>query len=290
MTTMSSSNTDTLAAGTSMGLVTLRVADLDAMTSFYHQGIGLSVLAQHGDSALLGRQGVPVLFLQHEPDLRHAPAGHAGLFHTAIVYDTAADLAASVYSVARLYPRSFTGSSDHLVSEAFYFDDPEGNGVELYVDRPRNAWTWHDGTVAMDTLWLDPNAYLQTHLDDLDSHSTAGLGVGHVHLKVGNIARARDFYVDTLGFDVTAAFGDQALFVSAGGYHHHVGMNTWQSRGAGPRTPALGLGQVSLTLPTTEEVARVTARLRDRGVDVADDGATFTFDDPWQNEVRLTAG
>lgn len=282
---------DLLSATTTMGAVTLRVADLDAMIDFYHQGVGLTVLSHTGDRALLGRGPRLVLILQHAPDLKHAPVDHAGLFHTAILFDAKADLAAAVYSVASTYPHAFTGSSDHLVSEAFYFDDPEGNGLELYWDRPRDQWNWTDNRIQMDTTYLDPNAFLRTNLTDaaaLDRLQEAPLGVGHVHLKVGNIAQARDFYVDTLGFEETTAFGNQALFVSAGRYHHHVAMNTWQSRGAGPRTPALGLGQVSIELPTDDEVAAVAGRLGSRSIKFRHDGATLTVDDPWNNLVKVT--
>src|SRR5690606_28037910 len=150
---------------------------------------------------------------------------------------------------ATTFDGSFTGSADHLVSLAFYFDDPEGNGVELYWDRPREEWRWQDGSVAMDTLPLDPNGFIAEHRvapGDLAATGavaatgaaaapgSAAASIGHVHLKVGNIDVARAFYVDTLGFEVTVGSWPGALFASAGGYHHHLGMNAWQSRGAGP--------------------------------------------------------
>ncbi|MCU1437493.1 MAG: glyoxalase, partial [Naasia sp.] len=112
--------------------------------------------------------------------------------------------------------------------------------------------------------------------------------VGHVHLKVGDIGTARTFYVDTLGFEVTAEFGDQALFVSAGGYHHHLGMNTWESAGAGPRTPTLGLGEVSVRVPTADDLGALRERLTARSVPVQDDGAEVRLTDPWANLVRVT--
>ncbi len=283
---------DVLDPASAMGAVTLRVADLDAMIAFYHDGVGLSVLSQSGGQVRLGRDSRLVLVLTHAPELKHAPAGHAGLFHTAILFDDKTDLAAAVYSVATRYPTLFTGSSDHLVSEAFYFDDPEGNGVELYWDRPRDSWRWTGDRIQMDTIYLDPNAFLRANLTDaaaLDRLGEVPLGVGHVHLKVGNVDQAHDFYVGTVGFEETTRFGDQALFVSAGRYHHHVAMNTWQSRGAGPRTPALGLGQVSVELPTSDDVAAVADRLRARGLQFRDDGATLTVDDPWKNLVKVTS-
>jgi catechol 2,3-dioxygenase len=280
--------TDVLAAATAMGAVTLDVADLDAMTRYYTEGVGLDVLTTEPGRATVGRAGVPAIVLQHAPALRHASPAAAGLFHTAVLFDTRAALAAAVYSVASRYPRSFTGSSDHLVSVAFYFDDPEGNGVELYWDRPRAGWRWNGTTVEMGTLPLDPNAFLAQHLRE----GAAPLGaaeVGHVHLKVGDIATAKAFYVDVVGFETTARFGEQALFVSAGGYHHHVGMNTWQSRGAGPRTPALGLGQVAIRLPDDDALGALADRLRVAGVASRHDGRELAFEDPWRNAVRAVA-
>ena len=277
--------TDVLAPATLMGAVTLDVADLDAMTRYYTEGVLLEVLETAPGQVTVGRDGVPSLVLRHSAALRHAPRSAAGLYHTAVLFDSRAALAAAVYAVATRYPRSFTGSSDHIVSQAFYFDDPEGNGVELYWDRPRSGWQWDGATVRMGSLPLDPNAFLQEHLDE---HARLGgaAEVGHVHLKVGDIETARGFYVDVLGFETTARFGDQALFVSAGGYHHHVGMNTWESRGAGPRTPALGLGQVSLRLPDRDALGALSDRLRLAGVAVRDDGRQLVFADPWRNAVR----
>lgn len=274
---------DVLAPATTMGAVTLQVADLDAVTRYYAEGVGLPVLAAGRDSVVLGR-GAPAVVLQHAPALRHAPAGSAGLFHTAVLFDSPAALAAAVLSVAERYPRSFTGSSDHLVSRAFYFDDPEGNGVELYEDRPRDRWTWDGGRVQMATLPLDPNAFLRDHLDERAGAGSAA--VGHVHLRVGDIAAADRFYTGVVGFETTARFGDQALFVSAGGYHHHVGMNTWGSRGAGPRTPALGLGEVAVRLPDTDALGALADRLAVAGVPAAHDGRELVFEDPWRNRVR----
>ncbi|MFI6423747.1 VOC family protein [Promicromonospora sp. NPDC050880] len=279
-----------LAADTSMGAVTLNVADLDGMTAYYRDGVGLTVLEQTGPRVVLGRPGRAVVVLVHTPALRHASPHDAGLFHTAILFDSEAALAAAVYSVARLRPGSFTGSSDHLVSKAFYFDDPEGNGVELYWDRDRTQWSWVHGQVEMGTIFLDPNAYLREHLDErgLAGEALGDARVGHVHLSVGDIASARDFYATRLGFDVTLALGDQALFVSAGGYHHHMAMNVWRSRGAGRRQQTLGLGRVDIQVPSADDVGELTERLRYHRVAVRDDGRTVSFEDPWANAVRLS--
>ncbi len=270
-----------------MGAVTLLVGDLEAMTRFYRDVITLDVLSAEGDTVALGRGIRPLVVLRHEPSLRHAAPGSAGLFHTAIVFESQAALAAALYSVARRAPATFTGSADHLVSQAFYLTDPEGNGVELYWDRDRTEWSWTHGQVEMDTLWLDPNAFLRTHLgEDPEAAASDPAAIGHVHLSVGDVATARAFYVDALGFDVTSALGSHALFVSAGGYHHHMAMNVWNSRGAGPRMPALGLGRVDLALPGPDSLGELTERLRHHGVAVRDDGRTVSFDDPWNNALH----
>ena len=162
---MSSVSTDLLAADTRMGAVTLRVADLDAMTAYYRDAVTLGVLSSTGGEVVLGRGSEQVLRLVHAPELQHAPSRSAGLFHTAILFDSEADLATSVHSVATRHPGTYTGSADHLVSQAFYFTDPEGNGVELYTDRDRSAWSWTHGQIEMATLMLDPNRFLREHLD-----------------------------------------------------------------------------------------------------------------------------
>ncbi|MFE6996813.1 VOC family protein [Microbacterium sp. NPDC057659] len=284
---------DRLAAATHMGAVTLLVGDLEGMTRYYRDVVTLHVLSAEGDTVTLGRAGVPIVVLRHEPGLRHAASGSAGLYHTAILFESQAALAAALYSVARHAPGTFTGSADHLVSQAFYFTDPEGNGVELYWDRARSEWSWTHGQVEMATLYLDPNAYLGEHLTEaVIDGSTAqdAASVGHVHLSVGDVATARSFYVDALGFDATASLGTSALFVSAGGYHHHMAMNVWESRGAGPRMPALGLGRVDLTLPDADALEALTERLRDHGFAVRDDGRTVSFDDPWSNLLQASVG
>ena len=285
-----------LAADTSMGAVTLDVADLDGMTAYYRDAVGLSVLDATGPVVMLGRAGaasaasVPLVILRHSPELKHAGPREAGLFHTAILFETQAALAAAVYTVATAYPQRFTGSSDHLVSQAFYFDDPEGNGVELYWDRDRTQWSWVHGSVEMATLFLDPNGFLREHLTDeaLAAHGSAPAVIGHVHLSVGDVATAQHFYVDQLGFDLTTAFAGQAIFVSAGGYHHHMAMNVWRSSGAGRRMPALGLGQVDLVLPNADELGATAERLQHHGVAVRNDGRTLELDDPWGTLLRLT--
>jgi catechol 2,3-dioxygenase len=287
--------TDSIAAGTGLDAVTLLVADLDLLTRYYRDAIGLDVIERpdarligtdRPDVVTLGRRGTPLVILRHTPDLPRAQRGQAGLFHTAILFDDRASLAATLASVAQHAPHTFTGSADHLVSLAFYLTDPEGNGVELYWDRSRDQWGYGaDGRVQMDSLRLDPNAFLRDHLTE---DAAGGAVVGHVHLQVGDVAAARGFYVDALGFDVMADWHG-ALFVAAGGYHHHLAMNTWNSAGAGPRASSLGLGEVAIVVPTADDVAALTSRLAFHDVATRHDGVTLRFEDPWRNALKVTA-
>jgi len=288
MTTTTTS--DLLAADTAMGAVTLRVADLDAMTTYYREAVRLSILSGAAGQVTLGRGRTPIVVLEHAPGLKHAGPRQAGLFHTAILFETEADLSAAVYAVASRQPGSFTGSADHLVSKAFYFTDPEGNGVELYWDRDRTEWSWTHGRVEMSNLMLDPNTYLRDHLDEtaLEQASHRPATVGHVHLCVGDLRTARSFYVDQLGFETTAEWNNQAMFVSAGKYHHHMAMNTWTSAGAGRRRATLGLGLVRIELPATDDLGALGERLAHHRVPVADDGQTVRFEDPWANRIEVS--
>ncbi|MCS3492004.1 catechol 2,3-dioxygenase [Arthrobacter sp. JUb119] len=283
---------DKLAANTHMNAVQLKVGDMKTMSEYYQKALGLEVLAESAEGTRLGRGTQELVNLQNAPGLQLPSRNEAGLFHTALLFDTKADLAATVLSAAQFDQSRFVGSSDHLVSEAFYFTDPEGNGIELYWDRPRETWSWSGGEVAMDTIYLDPNKFLNEHLTEqsIAGQRKAAADVGHVHLQVGDVATARQFYVSTLGFDETTTLGEQALFVSAGGYHHHMAMNVWNSRGAGPRKDTLGLGEVLINVPTEEEVGKLAERLAYAKVANHHTGAELRFRDPWNNELRVAVG
>lgn len=280
---------DKLPEQLSMNAVQLKVGDLDTMSTYYQQALGLEVLKESAAGTSLGRGAETLVQLTPAPGLQLPARGEAGLFHTALLFKTQTDLAATVLSAAQYNQSSFVGSSDHLVSEAFYFTDPEGNGIELYFDRPRETWTWTGDQVSMDTIYLDPNNFLNTHLTEeaVTGQKQAGADVGHVHLQVGDVATAHQFYVQTLGFDQTAALGNQALFVSAGGYHHHMAMNVWNSRGAGPRKDTLGLGEVLINVPTQDEIGKIAERLDFAGVQNHHTGSELQFKDPWNNQLRV---
>lgn len=286
-----------LPATTHMGAVELRTHDVDAMTRFYATTLGIPEIRERAGARVLGDPSVdaPLLALVDDREAPDHDPRQAGLYHTAFLFRDPQGLSGAVARLLGTGQGHFTGVGDHLVSQAFYFDDPEGNGVELYVDRPREAWTWKDGQVQMATDWFDPVAFLDEHLDvSTASHpaalegGAAGLGVGHVHLQVGDTASARHFYVDLLGFEVTADMGASALFVSAGHYHHHMAMNSWNSAGAGRRSRTQGLSRLDVVVPDRQAVDAAATRLRAAGVPVADDGSALVVEDPWGTTVRLS--
>lgn len=287
--TADTSTQDLLPAELTMGTVMLKVGDMKLMTDYYQRALGLDVVAEQDGGLYLGRLQKPLVHLAPAPGLSVPSRGEAGLFHTALLFEDQPSLAATVASAAQFEPQSFAGSADHLVSEAFYFTDPEGNGIELYWDRPRDAWSWDGKTVVMDSLALPPQRYLEQHLteESVTGQRGAGAGVGHVHLQVGDVQSAQDFYVGTLGFEKTAGWHGQALFVSAGGYHHHMAMNVWNSRGAGPRRDTLGLGEVLIEVPAGDDVGALADRLRTSGAQSHHTGAELSFEDPWRNRIRV---
>lgn len=287
--TPASSSQDLLPADLTMGTVMLKVGDMKLMTDYYQRALALDVVAEQDDGLYLGRLSTPLVHLSPAPGLNIPGRGEAGLFHTALLFDNQAALAATIATAAQYDPQLFAGSADHLVSEAFYFTDPEGNGIELYWDRPREAWSWDGKNVVMDSLALPPQKYLQEHLTEsaLQGQHGTEAGVGHVHLQVGDVQTAHDFYVGTLGFEKTAGWHGQALFVSAGGYHHHMAMNVWNSRGAGPRRDTLGLGEVLIEVPAADDVVALADRLKVAGVAAYHTGAELRFEDPWRNRIRV---
>jgi len=274
-----------LPANSDMGAVTLWVADLDRMVSYYRDAVGLALISEINGRAVLGFENREIVILEHKPGMKHASPHEAGLFHTAILFSSQSALAQAVYSVAQQYPGTFTGSADHLVSKAFYFNDPEGNGVELYWDRDRSEWSWVHGSIEMDTIFLDPNEFLKEHLSESPTDQVKK--VGHVHLSVGSIPAAEEFYVKMLGFEKTLNWGGAALFVSAGGYHHHMAMNTWRSKGAGKRQLALGLGKVEVILESQDQVLEARERLDFYKLNSVFEAGMTKVEDPWGNIISL---
>ncbi|GBF05188.1 glyoxalase/bleomycin resistance [Deinococcus aerius] len=274
-----------LPASTHVGPVTLLARDLPRLSAFYAGVLGLAPLFEGEDRVTLGAHGTPLLHLLSRPDLPAPAVGRPGLYHTAFLLPTRADLGRWLTHAASLGLRLGTG--DHLVSEAIYLNDPEGNGVEVYRDRPRGEWTWENGQVRMDTLPVDVQAVLAEAGGIPFEGAPVGTTIGHVHLKVGGAAEAARFYSDALGLDVVSHFPG-AAFLSWGGYHHHLGLNEWHSRGQGrPAFPAAGLGGTEFITP---ELEPLRAHLAARDLFVQDSGDALSFDDPWGNRVTVRAG
>ena len=283
----------TLPASTHIGSVHLTVADLDAQRSFYERALGLEVIERDGQTVRLGPPGGPaILDLTGSPDAPRRPHGTTGLYHFAVLVPTRADLAQALRRVADAGWR-FTGASDHLVSEALYLNDPEGNGIEIYRDRPRAEWARSDeGAIQMATLPLDLEGVLGevNGAHPVPERMAPGTYIGHVHLQVANLHDAEAFYAGALGFDVMVRTYPGALFVSAGGYHHHIGLNTWESAGGSPPPEdSTGLRSFEVVLPSSEDAERVAAQARAAGAEVSTgDGAAIVLD-PWRDAVLLTA-
>ena len=233
-----------------------------------------------------GAGGVPILHLEHAPGAKPDDSRTAGLYHTAFLMPTRADLGRwLLHAAQKRVP--LTGASDHAVSEAIYLDDPEGNGIEVYYDRPADEWVWQDGMVKMTTAALD--------LDDLAraggnvgfAGAPDGLRVGHIHLRVGDIDQAEKFYHDVIGLDVIRRRGG-ATFMSSGRYHHHVGSNVWHSAGAGMRDPdRAGLAWFAFEAADTAAFDTVAARLDQAGVAFERTPTGLVAADPWGTQVRF---
>ncbi len=276
---------------THIGKVRLRVADIDTLTEFYERVVGLHAVERDGDLARLGPDGgEPLVELVSAPGAPEAPSFSTGLFHLAILVPDRAQLARSLRRVGGAGWR-LTGASDHLVSEALYLRDPEGNGIEIYRDRPRDQWGRDGGELRMATLPLDLEDVLgELGPGDQEANGMpAATTIGHVHLQVADIPAAEGFYNGGLGLDVMVRSYPGALFLAAGGYHHHVGLNTWQSQGAPPPPEgALGLDRYELVLPSADERDAAAGRLGESGDPVRlDEGVLAT--DPSGNRLLLTA-
>ena len=276
-----------------MGAVRLTVADLERARDFYRDAIGLTELDSSNGVTRLGagdRSALPVVELVGDPDAPPRPRGTSGLFHLAILVPSRADLARSLQRVAEAGWR-LSGASDHLVSEALYLSDPESNGIELYRDRPRDKWPIRDGVLQMDTLPLDLDGVLgELRREDASAGMPPGTRIGHVHLNVGDLTPAEAFYSGAMGFDITVRGYPGALFVSAGGYHHHLGLNTWAGEGAPPPPEgSRGLREFEIVMPSVESLAAEEDRLREAGFEPAREGDRVRVTDPSGNRVVLAA-
>lgn len=277
----------------SLGEVALTVADLARSTRYYRAVIGLRVLEEAAGYAVLGAE-TPLVELYEEPGAAPAHSGHAGLYHLAILLPSRADLGRFIsHLIAE--QRHIQGASDHLVSEAIYLQDPDGHGVEVYADRDAASWSWQSGQVSMDTQAADIAGIVgaAAGTDTAWRGMPAGAVMGHVHLQVSDLNVARDFYSGLLGLNVVADLSQHgALFLSQGGYHHHFGLNVWQSRGgAAAQSGEARLLRVQVDLPQ-DELELLRTRLVMAGLELTGYGEQaaphgFTVADPFGNLLRF---
>ena len=302
MTALSNSATKTqfsIHPATKIGVVSLRVANLENQLAFYQQVLGFQVHWREGEKAGLGAGGADLLRMTEEPDLKRY-SGVTGLYHFAVLFPNRRDLARAIARLMVLkYPNYPT---DHIMTKTTYLDDPEGNGIELYCESPEDGtWTLAngvyetrraDGSFSNGREPLDVNTLL-THLKDddrLDAGIPAETRMGHIHLHVRNIDEAVEFYHGIIGFDVMGvARAFRMAFVSAGGYHHHVGLNTWQGEDAPPPpADALGLSHFAVELPDQQTLDDVLARVEKAGIPANQTEDGLLLYDPSQNGVILT--
>lgn len=280
----------TIAAELALGPAELTVADIGRSLAFYGDVLGLRA-SEAGDGAravALAAGDEPLLLLHERPGARRKPARTTGLYHVALLTPSRRELARTLARLAAArYPLS--GASDHLVSEALYLDDPDGNGLEIYADRPREAWPRSGREVRMTVDPLDVDGLLAEQGDAPWTGMAPGTTVGHVHLHVADLAATEAFYGDILGFELMQRYPG-ALFMAAGGYHHHLGLNIWAGQGAPPPpADAAGLLRFTVLLPDDEALAEVAARVRGAGVPAEALPEGLQVRDPAQNTILLRA-
>lgn len=277
---------------THIGTVTLTVADLARSLQFYQETIGLRIQQQNEDSALLGANHKPLLHLQEVPNARPARRT-TGLYHFALLVPSRLELARVInHFIETRF--AIDGASDHLVSEALYLHDPDEHGIEIYRDRPRAEWVDANGNFRLDTLPLDIRA-IMNELSNAPNLPWQGIHpdtvMGHIHLRAAELERTGRFYREVLGFDLMAAL-PSALFLSAGGYHHHIGMNTWSGVGVpAPTADMATLQSYEIVLPDAESLASVVRRIQNAGIEIAQQDTGWLVRDPSHNSILLrTAG
>ena len=278
-------NDNKLPANTQLGAVSLTVSDLQRATDFYLRSIGLQLLESDSREALLGVPGRELVHLVEKPGAVRL-AGRSGLYHFALLLPSRQALGNALRNLIETKTR-MTGAADHLVSEALYLDDSEGNGIEIYRDRPRSEWTYSDGRLRMDTLPLDYEGIWTEGGGDSPDKLPDGTTMGHMHLHVARIDEAVTFYRDVIGFDLMMTYGLSAAFLSAGGYHHHIGVNTWAGVGAPPPPPdALGLRHFLVNLPQGA-LDDLNGRLQASGTPFEQREDGLVVRDPSQNTIKF---
>lgn len=268
--------------------VNLKVANLERSLTFYKEVLGLHVLHQTSNTAELTADGKNVLVSIQQPDEVVSKQGRTtGLYHFALLLPTRADLGRLLKHFLQVrYP--LQGASDHLVSEAIYLADPDGNGIEVYADRPASDWSWSNGEVEMATVALDAESLLAEGAGEVWTGMPAGTIMGHIHLHVSELQKTEEFYTKGLGFEVVTRYGGQALFISTGKYHHHIGLNTWNGVGAPPATEnSVGMESYTMVFPSEEKRGQILSQLEEMGATVTEEKGAFITADPSGNRIRL---
>jgi catechol 2,3-dioxygenase len=274
---------------TFVGQVDIKVSNLERSLVFYKDIIGFQVLQQSERKALLTVDGKTALLSIEQPENVIMKQGRTtGLYHFAILLPNRSDLAAVLLHFIQI-GFQLQGASDHLVSEALYLGDPDGNGIEIYTDRPASTWKWNNGEVAMTTEPLDVQDLLAEGQGKQWKGLPAGTLMGHIHLHVSELQKTEEFYCKGLGFDIATRYGNQALFISTGGYHHHIGLNTWAGVGAPkPAENSVGLKYFALVLPNEEARKKVIEQLQGIGATVTEKDGNYITEDPSGNRIKLT--
>jgi catechol 2,3-dioxygenase len=276
-----------LSADFRLGPVTLRVSDAERALRFYEQTVGLEVVDRTRERIALGAGGETLLVLEIRSGIAPRNERQSGLYHVAILVPDRASLGSAIARTAANDVR--IGAADHRVSEAIYLWDQDRNGIEIYRDRPRDEWTWQDGQVEMRNLRLDFDGLLAEPgaRSGAKGPMPSGTRIGHLHLQTDSLSRSRGFYAGAIGFTPTATMPG-ALFMSAGGYHHHVAANIWHSEGGPlPSPDTAGLEAMTFEFSSRDSMRDLATRLGAAGIDVVQHGDGYDFVDPWLAKVGV---
>ncbi|RAP28054.1 hypothetical protein C2W64_00520 [Brevibacillus laterosporus] len=268
--------------------VHLIIENLERSVTFYRDMLGLQVLHRTETKVVFTTNGKTPLVTIEQPDkVVPKEPRTTGLYHFALLVPQRADLANILFHLLQKgYP--LQGASDHLVSEALYLADPDGNGIEIYVDRPSKTWVWDGDNVGMSTEPLDIEGLLQENKEQDWQRMPSETIMGHIHLQVADLKQAEEFYTQGLGFEVTSRYGSQALFISTGKYHHHIGLNTWGSAGAPAPSPnSVGLQSYTLVLSDEESRERMVQQVKNMGASIIEENGVIITKDPFGTTIHL---
>ncbi|WP_096155033.1 VOC family protein [Bacillus sp. FJAT-45066] len=269
--------------------IQLKVSNLSKSIEFYKNIVGFNVIRQDKKIAHLSANGkTSILTIEQLDEVEPKQLRTTGLYHFAILLPSRKELAKFIHHLMNTR-YTLQGASDHIVSEALYLVDPDGNGVEVYCDRSASEWKWSHGEVLMATDRLDIEDILSERNGEEWSGLSNGTVMGHIHLHVSDLKESETFYCNGLGFEVVCCYGTQALFVSSNGYHHHIGLNTWNGVGAPPPSHnSVGLEHFTISFPSEENRQASIERLHKLGASVETEDDNYTVIDPSGNKLLLT--